>query len=94
MRKQFVSGVLHHFPKPSQDRALVRQCFREKNIRFNRFRMIFKRVRWTNPAFETGLVKGYAKFLKAERNGMVAMRSPYEVEDWQPDSEPESEDEE
>lgn len=92
LRKQFVSGTLHQFQKHSADRLLVRQCFREKNFRFNRFRMIFKRVTWTNPAFETALVKGYAKFLQDENKGDETGRSPYEVEDWQPDSEPESED--
>jgi len=90
LRKQFVSSMLHHFPRHSADREEIRQCFRQKCWRLNQWKMRFMEVRWTDPSFETSLVKGYAKFLKGEHGNMACML--YDVSDWEPDSDPESED--
>jgi hypothetical protein len=85
LRKHFVKCFANHFPKASADREAVKQSFREKNHTMNFFQDTFMNHLW-DPREESSVVENYMND--------IGMGEPAYggIEDWQPDSETESDD--
>lgn len=86
LRKHFVSSLANHFPKGSADREQVKQSFREKSHIMNSFSDTFVDHVW--PA--EGELPMVRRYLNQIGTGEPAYSG---VDDWQPDSELESESE-
>lgn len=91
LRKRLVSALLHSFPKGSEDRLDVRECFRQKSYMYNVFETVFMYVRLRGGR-ELAAVRRY-------KNGICGGTQerdffPYNGRcEWTPGSRPESDDE-
>ncbi|CZT16042.1 uncharacterized protein RCC_01882 [Ramularia collo-cygni] len=90
LRQSLVFYLSRHFPRGSQERRDVQECFRQKSYSLNGFENIFMGAHW-RPELELGVVESYAKSYNPDPNSSRDY-FPYGGKiDWEPDSELESE---
>ncbi|TKA26131.1 hypothetical protein B0A50_04628 [Salinomyces thailandicus] len=94
LRKEFVRMLAQNFPKHSEERRQVRQCFRDKMFPLRGFYGTFAARIWTRQDVELSIVKLYLEELRNQRTGKETLPPYNGRHDWQPDSELESGDEE
>lgn len=92
LRQHFVKTVAHRFPKGSADRENVKRCFREKSWLLTGFQLRFAGWELTPELVETACVNGYLISIRGDDED--DFNHPYGAcEDYEVDSDPESDDE-
>lgn len=87
LRQHFVRELRGRFPSGSRDRQLVRECFRRKHHALNVFRSAFAVRRWEDSDLKLIAMRKYLEDLRSGEGLPYGGRPDYE-----PDSEPESDD--